>query len=247
MHLHEYYELEIVLSGCGEQDLNGSRYPLEPGTVYFLTPIDFHAIHPRQKMEIVNLSFDESLLTPQLRLLFMNRRENYFFPESTQVAQSIQRLLECLMEELQRHDRCSQQCRSDLLELILLNLVRAAEAAPGWELFDMSDQLRRSLQYLFCHFREDITLAQVAQESGYTPNYFSKRFHDLTGERFVDFLARLRLNYARMLLLSTDLSVTRIAEKSGFGSVASFHRRFQDSYNIAPTALRKEAPLPPIY
>jgi len=47
LHLHEYYELEIVLAGEGEQNLNGSLYSLSPGTVSLITPIDFHAVYAK--------------------------------------------------------------------------------------------------------------------------------------------------------------------------------------------------------
>lgn len=231
LHLHEYYELEILLSGTGEQDLNGTVYPLSPGCAYFLTPIDFHAITPHTPMEIANLSFDESLLSPQMRLLFMNRRQNMIFREDT----AIRTLFELLLQESGREDAYSAQCKSGLLELILLHIARAqgteAVAAPG--------NVQQSMQYLFCHFRDDITLEEVARQSGYTPNYFSRLFHSFTGMRFVDFLNMLRLNYAKMLLMSTELSVTEVAERSGFGSASNFFRRFGQQCGQSPTAFRK--------
>lgn len=240
MHLHDYYELEIVLSGTGEQILNGTGYPIGPGCVYFLTPIDFHAITPHGELHIAHLAFEEHMLSPQMRLLFMNRRENYIFPDNSKITQTLQILFDLLLQETKQEDAYSVPFRTDILELMLLTLSRAADNTPRTEVFTATQQMQRSLQYLFCHFREEITLGQVAGQSGYSPNYFSKLFHDHTGERFVDFLAKLRLNYARMLLRSTDLPISRIAEKSGFGSAASFHRHFQAACGCAPTRTRQK-------
>lgn len=240
MHLHDYYELEIVLAGTGEQILNGTGYPIGPGCVYFLTPIDFHAITPHGVLHIAHLAFEESMLTPQMRLLFMNRRDNYIFSDDDRITQTLKMLFDLLLRETKQEDAYSAPFRRDVLELMLLTLSRAADHAPHPQVFAATAQMQRSMQYVFCHFREEITLGQVAQQSGYSPNYFSKLFHDQTGERFVDFLAKLRLNYARMLLRSTDLPVCVVAEKSGFGSAASFHRHFQAACGCAPSQTRRK-------
>lgn len=232
MHLHTYYELEMVLSGEGEQNLNGTVYSIGPDSVYFLTPIDFHSVTPRGSMEIVNISFDATLLSPQLRLLFMNRRDNYIFSAQSK---SLQYLVELLQEEQSREDEHTEFCRRDLLEVLLYTVARG----KGRE-HSGSTQVHRSMQYLFRHFREDISLELVAAQSGYTPNYFSSLFHEITGEKFVDFLGNLRLNYSKMLLLSTDLSVSEVAEKSGFGSTSAMYRRFSKETGSSPTAYRKK-------
>ncbi len=235
LHLHEYYELEIILEGTGTQDLNGTIYPLGPGTVYFLTPIDFHSVEPRGDLRLANLSFDESMLTPQLRLLFTNRRQNFIFESDP----DLRTLMELLLEEAARADGYSPACQRGLLELILYHIARGVERSAFPQ--PATGQLRSAMQYLFCHFREDITLPALARQCGYTPTYFSRVFHQCCGESFVDFLGALRLNYAKTLLLSTGLSVTEVAEKSGFGSPSSFHRLFKQRLGLSPAAWRKAA------
>ena len=230
MHLHSYYELEMVLSGSGQQNLNGTVYPLSPDSVYFLTPIDFHAVTPQGEMEIVNISFDETLLSPQLRLLFMNRRDNFIFADHSN---SLRYLVQFLQQEQERQDEYTEICRRDLLEVLLYAVARG----KGREHMS-STQVHKSMQYLFHHFREDISLETVAAQSGYTPNYFSTLFHEITGEKFVDFLGNLRLNYCKMLLLSTDLSISEVAEKSGFGSTSAMYRRLYKATSRSPTRFR---------
>lgn len=231
MHLHTYYELEMVLSGTGMQNLNGTVYPIGPDSVYFLTPIDFHSVTPDGDMEIVNISFDETLLSPQLRLLFMNRRDNFIF---TDLGSALRHTVELLQQEQDRHDEYTEICRRDLLEVLLYAVARG----KGREHMS-STQVHKSMQFLFRHFREDISLELVAAQSGYTPNYFSTLFHEITGEKFVDFLGNLRLNYCKMLLLSTDLSVGEVAEKSGFGSASAMYRRLYKATGLSPTEYRK--------
>jgi len=238
LHLHEYYELELVISGTGEQNMNGTVYQLTPGTVSFLTPIDFHSLTPNGSMFIATLAFEEVLLSPRMQQMFMKRRGNYIFQANSQVNETMQTLMELLFQEIQADDSYSVQVRQSLLELLLITVARSTRD-QGREA-ESGSQMQSSLEYLFCHFREEITLEQVAKQSGYTPNYFSKLFHEFCGERFVDFLTQLRVNYAKMLLLSTDLSVAAIAETSGFGSASNFFRRFRQTCGVSPAQYREQ-------
>lgn len=235
MHLHEYYELEVVLSGTGWQNLNGTLYPLVSGSVYFLTPIDFHAVTPEAPMEIANLSFDERIISPEMQLCFLNRRDNLFFQADSLLSGRLLNLFDMLSDECACEDSFSLRMRQNLLETLLITLLRRREQTqtqlPNTRIFE-------AMQYLFCHFRENISLFALAEKCGYTPNYFSKLFRESCGSCFLDFLTNLRLNYAKMLLLSTNLSTSEIAEKSGFGSPSGFFRRFRQCCGCTPEDFR---------
>lgn len=241
MHLHEYYEMEIVLDGTGFQNLNGTVYPLKPGSVYFLTPIDFHAVTPEQPMRIANLSFDEHALFTEMQFYFPNRKGNFIFQADDRLTATLQFLFELLSKECAAEDIFALRARQNLLELLLITVLRSQQEAAENSISHA--QLQPSLQYLFCHFQENITLTEVASRSGYTPNYFSKLFRDICGSCFVDFLSNLRINYAKMLLLSTNLSAVQIAEQSGFGSASGFFRKFRQCCGCTPDDFRKSKKL----
>ena len=63
-------------------------------------------------------------------------------------------------------------------------------------------------------------------------------FSEAVGINFRRFVNELRLEYARELLTATDLPVTEIAYKSGFGSIRSFNRAFGEEYHSVPKKSR---------
>lgn len=77
------------------------------------------------------------------------------------------------------------------------------------------------------HFTEDISLASVAQEIGYTKEYCSKIFRDIVGVRFRDYLNLLRLRKAKEYFADqkrTGCTTLEIIYKCGFNSTATFYR-----------------------
>ena len=64
LHWHNFFELEIVLEGHAVQILNGKEYKISRGSVYILSPTDYHKVTiSSDKILLWNVMFDESMLT----------------------------------------------------------------------------------------------------------------------------------------------------------------------------------------
>jgi AraC-like DNA-binding protein len=88
-------------------------------------------------------------------------------------------------------------------------------------------------------FREPLTLEDVAGEAGMsasTVNHLLKKYLKVT---FLEHLSGIRLDHAKHLLATTDADITEIAFAAGFGSLATFNRRFRDSQKQAPHEYRE--------
>ena len=91
--------------------------------------------------------------------------------------------------------------------------------------------------YVDRHFRESLTLADVAARAHLSPNYFSERFRQYTGTSFQLYLQECRLRFARSLLASTSLSVSEVCHAAGFNSLSHFGRAFRRRYGVAPSVV----------
>jgi len=99
--------------------------------------------------------------------------------------------------------------------------------------------LRGALEYIHQHYGERLELPKVARVAGFTPKYFSQLFHQRERMTFERYLAKLRLERAKQLLSGTDLTVTRVAELSGYGSAQYFCRVFRRVAGVTPVAFRR--------
>jgi len=99
--------------------------------------------------------------------------------------------------------------------------------------------LRGALEYIHQHYGERLELPKVAKVAGFTPKYFSQLFHEREKMTFERYLAKLRLERAKQLLSGTDVTVTRVAELSGYASAQYFCRVFRRVIGITPVAFRR--------
>ncbi len=88
---------------------------------------------------------------------------------------------------------------------------------------------------------EPLSLEDLADIAHLSPYHFSRVFHRLIGVPPGEFLAALRLDAAKRLLLTTSLSVTDICFEVGYTSLGSFTTRFTQLVGMPPRQLRQLA------
>jgi AraC-like DNA-binding protein len=87
--------------------------------------------------------------------------------------------------------------------------------------------VRRAEEYMRHHCTEPLTLARVAQVSGFAPTYFSRLFRKTQGTTFERYLMQLRVERAMHLLSNTSLNLERVAKLSGFCTRHHFGAMFK--------------------
>ncbi len=108
--------------------------------------------------------------------------------------------------------------------------IRQANAEPP--------AIARAKLFIAEHLTEELSLGDVAKAVNMSRFYFCKSFRKYTGLNFTDFVARLRVERAKELLLNPNLRVSEIAYEVGFQSLTHFNRVFRRIVGKAPTAYR---------
>jgi transcriptional regulator GlxA family with amidase domain len=102
-------------------------------------------------------------------------------------------------------------------------------------------RLQGVLRLMLQSFTQDIRLPDTACIAGMTESIFSRFFEKNTDNSFTDYLTRLRLCKAGMLLAQTPLPITDICFESGYANIANFSRRFLETFQITPSTYRRLA------
>lgn len=97
----------------------------------------------------------------------------------------------------------------------------------------------RALEYLEKHIGDRLTVADLAERFGLSPNHLSRLILQETGSHFGELATKMRIEKAKALLRSGDFKVAEIGEMVGYQTYLSFYKAFIRSEGIAPTEYGK--------
>ncbi|OJU11207.1 MAG: hypothetical protein BGN88_12275 [Clostridiales bacterium 43-6] len=102
--------------------------------------------------------------------------------------------------------------------------------------------LGHDFEPVFAYIRKNLSVKFSVEDLSKTvhlhPNYFIKRFHDAYGCSPMQYVNTQRIEQAKSLLKTTELSMAQITEKTGFGDVSYFSKYFKKAVGFTPSLYR---------
>lgn len=98
--------------------------------------------------------------------------------------------------------------------------------------------ITRARGFIHDHFGDELSLDLVAKVVNMSANYFSEKFKEATGMRFVEYVARSRVEKARNLLQNPKFRIGEVAFEVGFQSLSQFNRAFKKVAGESPREYR---------
>ncbi|MCX4559980.1 MULTISPECIES: GlxA family transcriptional regulator [Streptomyces] len=93
--------------------------------------------------------------------------------------------------------------------------------------------------WALARLHEPIQLRDMAEQESMSVRTFTRRFREEAGISAGQWLTQQRVERARHLLESTDLSIDQIAHASGFGTPQSMRQHLQSTLGVTPTTYRR--------
>ena len=133
--------------------------------------------------------------------------------------------------------------RSDGTALLMLaDLIRyfSVYSLPGVTIgtSQSNDTLREIISYVNEHYTEKLSLEEVADQVGFSREYFCRFFKKHMGITFLRYLNEVRISHAGRLLMNTDMSISEVMNKIGFTNQTIFNRLFKEIYGLTPRQAR---------
>ncbi|WP_370981079.1 helix-turn-helix domain-containing protein [Agaribacterium sp. ZY112] len=101
-------------------------------------------------------------------------------------------------------------------------------------------RLNVSRDYIADNYLIPFNLSEVAMHSNMSPYHFLRVFKRVYGETPNEFLIRLRIEKAKSMLITENLSVSEVCERVGYISLGSFSSLFFKQVGMAPTLYRRK-------
>ncbi len=231
------FMLIFIKSGNGIFLLNGKKYAYEPGTAVILSCVDyFQKLADGSDTTLMALEFFDDVFSGRMLEFFNIALLPHILPLDIRF-DSIAKLFDMLQVECSSRLKHGNLFAHNIIkELLIFTMDKSGQGLPH-----ISQDIKTGLAllYTYAHFREPISLEQVASHIHYSANYFHHSFRKNTGIPFKKFLHNLRLTYSANLLLYTEASVSEVCFDSGFNSIQYFSTSFKKRFGCSPRDFRK--------
>lgn len=241
-HWHQDLELDYMMDGATLMKIGSRAIDVESGQLLLINSGEIHSSYHSASGE------ERESYTILYDLSFIRR----YCPQADKI-----RFIETFSEE---QSRCIREILDDMVRLEQekekkgINLYRLKITIYGMQIFTYLaehcvaefpvsshpngrkfENVNCAINYLREHYDRSVTLRETAENCGLDEAYLSRSFHELTGERFHDFLQIMRLDHAyRMLLGHPSCTITEAAFQSGFPNLKSFISIFRHYYGETP-------------
>lgn len=178
---------------------------------------------------------------------FIFRANNFigYFEIGTLMAKRISHLFKLLKTEIIRFDNMYWACRTRSFFLEILFLIQYAytddNVESNMQLSYKSSDLNDIILYLHTNYNKKITIKQLTDIFHINRTTLSNKFSNATGMSIIDYLVKLRIKVASMLLRDTHLSISEVAYRAGFNNNTYFLRTYRKYVGCTPSEYRKRA------
>lgn len=104
---------------------------------------------------------------------------------------------------------------------------------------DKQHKIQRAVEYVNENYSQNINMALVSNEVSMNYTFFSETFKEVVGESFVDYLKLIRINMAKKLLRTSNISISKVSEEVGFNNEKHFSKTFKIITGQTPSEYRK--------
>lgn len=239
MHIHDKCEIYLFLSGDVEYLVEGSRYPLDEGSLMIIRPAEAHApkIVGKGTYERYAVNFPLELvknIDPKLRLLtpFTARAlgKDNMFSESEFDAELVNKLFSEMCSD---SDDYAKRLTINTHLITLLDIIYRAWNDKKKSKPKKQSTAQRIVTYVNEHLTEDISVPVLAERFYLSTSQLSRVFRQATGAAPWEYITKKRLTMAKEML-KNGISAQETAESCGFKDYSVFYRAYVKHFGKAP-------------
>ena len=243
-HWHNEIEIISLRAGSCVMHINSETIPAKAGDLLVCDSGDIHYCRDHSEDLVFEfLVFDPELLKFHMKnQAFASHKLDGTLVKGTELEEEWTGVLARIDREISGQKKYHKEyLRASLTAFwcCFLRYCTFAEDTPEVDQHRIVQQFRKVLSYMEQNYREEITLAQVADLAGFSVSYTSRFFRRLTGTGFLEYLNLLRVSNAADMLHNTDLRIIDIAYECGFNNNRSFNRTFLRYAGVTPSEYRE--------
>ncbi len=230
------WQFFFCVKGSGELVINNKRGLLQEGQAALIYPNSGHSYHPISDSWVVHfIGFNGNACQNVMNCLHFNSNAIFNISDPSVVRTHIENIRRLMTDTSSpKYLQYSKELYS-----FLLDLGTVTEPAFMTPYTDVPDTITDAALYLDDHYAEDISLSQLAEQQGLSPEYLCSRFQDVACETIIQYLTRIRIEHAKAMLLDNPkMNTGEIGRRCGFNDASYFCKVFRQQLGVTPTQFR---------
>ncbi len=243
VHTHVFCELFLVTGGRGQFFAKGLQFPVQKNDLVVINPLVEHTEFSLESspLEYIVLGI-EGLQFSQGDQPFNTPPFIHIAHNAGSITGKVRKYMELLLEEIHSKGSDHDSLCQNLLNIILILILRYKKIDLAiTSAKNTSSECAAAKTYIDEHFKESITLEDLAGLLHQNKYYLAHSFKDAFGISPIRYLVERRIEESKRLLADTDHSIGEIASIAGFASASNFSQVFRRVTNTTPGEYRKNA------
>ena len=236
-HTHNHLELFYIVDGKGQFLIQDQLYPVKPNNLVIINPNVTHTEVSlnAQPLEYIVLGIEG------IELATSENSNGQFSILDHFEGVEISGCLRNILREMEQKNTGYEDVCQAYMEILIIRLMRNTALAVPKEpqVVFGNRQCATVKRYIDLHFKEPMTLDQLAEDAHMDKYYLSHVFKREYGTSPINYMITKRLEESKYLLAETDLSMSQIAQLLGFSSLSYFSQVFRKTQGTTPMEYRK--------
>ena len=235
-HTHNHVELFFIVGGKGQFLIEDRAYAVNTNDLVIINPNVTHTevSLSAQPLEYIVLGIEGIELATGANSDGQFCILDHF--ESAEFSSCLRNILrETELEQPGYEDVCQAY-----MEILIIRLMRntALSVPTEPQTITGNRQCAAVRRYIDLHFKEPLTLEQLAEDAHMNKFYLSHAYKREYGVSPINYMTHKRIEESKYLLAETDLSMSRIAQLLGFSSLSYFSQVFRRTQEMSPMEYR---------
>lgn len=225
------YSFEYVYEGEGELQENNEIHKVSAGDFFILHPNCYHHYHanPKNPWKKIFLMIDGDTTLPSVMLKQYNIYDITYFPQLCNPLE-----LETIFELLKSNNANISQKFETLLCSLIIELAHLSKTT-----FSEISAINVAKNFIDKKINTKLTLEEIAAYTNVSVSFLCREFKKAFGVTPYTYILRAKIEFAKTMLLETNITVQTIAERFSFADAAHFSKAFSKIVGISPSKFRE--------
>lgn len=235
-HAHDFCEIIYVVSGKGMTVINGKPYEIKANDIVIYNSKVLHEeLSDSPNFHVVFFAVDNLKIPTMPEGCLIDPKTNPII--SVGDNDSILKILfETLLDEINKKDTGYKAIATHIASSIVFYILRIKNMSTVNN--EVLEQLKKTKDFIADNYWKEINLAELAESAFLSKFYFLHMFKEFFSVSPIKYQMTVRLQKAKELLVSTDLSISEISEKVGYDDYTVFLRAFKNKEGVSPKQYR---------